>query len=306
MRRSFTLVMTLAVCLIGSAVSADIELFKGDPIRVAGLTLSGWGSGTAMEASDKVFTGTRCIKIVSQGLHEGGCLIYKNPIEIISGTVDDSDYLQFILGFTQMVREGTNTPVGPGVPGGLSGGPSPRGSYYSGSQEFEIPSRPKVNEIRVVLQSDDGRTVEVTQDVPTARDEGWYKIAIPFKVLGLKQGESFRVTRILIFTDVPDTIFLGQISTMKDDTPITVYAGEDQVVAIYDTVTIRAEAEGGANMLRYSWNFGDRDPDGEDASGIMMSHKYTRGGDFTITLTVSDLWGIKKPAVKKIKITVND
>jgi hypothetical protein len=185
------------------------------------------------------------------------------------------------------------------MPGGSS-------RYYSGGQEFDVPSRPKVNRVRVVLESAGGRSVEATAEVPTARDEGWYKIAVPFKVLGLKEGDSFPVSRILVFTDVPDTIFVGQIGTVRDDTPITAYAGEDQVVAVYDTVTLRAEAEGGASLLRYSWNFGDRDPNGEDASGIMVNHKFSKGGDFTVKLTVSDVWGLKKPVVETIKITVND
>ena len=304
MRNLCAIALILAAALSGTVARGEVLVFKGDAAPDAGITIGGWGSGAALESSERVYVGSRSVKITTEGLHEGGSIAFKNPIELLADPVDDNDYLQFVLAFTTIVRGPGMGSSGPGFGAtSVPGLPTP-GSYYY--HEFEIPSRPKVNTIRVVMESVDGRGVEATVDVPGSEEAGWYKISVPFKVLGFKQGESFRVSRICIFSDVADTFYLGEIGTVRDSTPITAQAGDDQVVAVYDTVTFPGEAEGGASMLRYSWNFGDRDPDGEDATGQLVTHKYTKGGDFTVKLTVSDVWGIKKPAVATVAVSVND
>ncbi len=302
MRKLCALSLVVAVCLISVAANAyimdanaDVMLFKGDPIRDSGITVGGWGSGTAVEATDRVYTGSRSIKISTQGLHQGAALSFKSPIVLLSQQTDlNNKYLEFIVAFNTVLRSGF----------GLSGGSS--AAYYSGSQEIEIPMKPKVTRLRIVVESVEGKSIEATASVPVNSVDGWYRIAIPFKALGIKADDQFSVSRIMIFGDVPDTMFLGQIGTTVDDTPITADIGDDQVVAIHDMVTFRAEAEGGVSMLKYSWNFGDRGPAGEDASGEIVTHRYAKGGDFTVKLTVSDVWGIKEPVVQTIKVAVND
>jgi hypothetical protein len=255
------------------------------------------------------FEGSRSIKVQTQGLHEGGRIEYKTPMELVEPTVDANEYLQFVLSFATYVRADVASFIGPGF--GVTSAPGVSalpavGSYY---YEEETPTRPKVNSVRVVLESVDGKTVDATADVPTEPDEGWYKVAIPFKVLGLKKGDSFKVARILFFTDVAETVYVGKIGTINDATPINVQNGDEQVVAVNDTVTFRGDADSGVSMLRYTWNFGDHgeeDDLGVDATGQMVSHVFRKGGELNVLLTVSDIWGIKAPVTTAFKVSVND
>lgn len=309
--RTFSIAAFLLVlCLIGGSVSAEVMLFKGDPLYSSNISVGGWGSGTAVEASDRVLEGSRSIKITTQGLHEGARIDFRNPVEILSEPVDDGDYLQFDFSFTT-VALGTSgfgaTPGMMGPPGmpGMPGMPQPNPGYYYGMEN--VPRQTKVNVIRLVIQSADGKSVEATQDVPQNEEDGWYRVSIPFKHMGLKQGDSFRISRVLVFTDVPDTFYLGKIGTIRDNASITAsIESDEEVVAIYDVVTLRAEAEGGACALNYSWNFGDNGPDGTDATGNIVTHRYKKAGDYTVKLTVSDGWGMKKPVTSTMQVTVND
>jgi len=307
MRKLFIVVLVLAAGFIGSAAMGEILLFNGDPISRTGISLVGWGSGSIVEATDHLYVHSRCVKIRSEGLHEGGCIAFKDPIDILSEAFDDNTYLQFVVLFSTIDREGTGIGGSPGFGIHTISG---IGTYVSDGQEFRVPARPKVKYLRVVLESSEGGRIEANQSVPVYDDEGWYKIAIPFKTMGFKSGDSFHVSRIIISTDYPDTIFIGQIGTIVDDTQITCNAGDDQVIAVNDLVTFRAQAEGGISQLEYYWNFGDRnrpnDPEAYDATGEIVNHRYTKGGEYTVKLMVKDKAGIKKPAVSTVQIVVND
>ncbi|MEN6371784.1 MAG: PKD domain-containing protein [Armatimonadota bacterium] len=307
MRKLYAGVLIIAVCLIGNAAMADVMIFGGIPISKTGIKITGWGSGSVFEATDHVYTGDRCIKIRSEGYHEGGCITLKDPIDILSEPFDENTYLFVPIYFTTP-DNGSASSSGTGLMDTQTTvGPQ---NYYSNGQEFDAPVKPKVKAVKIMLEAADGRKLESIQNVPASTDDGWYRIAVPFKTLGFKKGESFKVSRVIISTDVPDTIFVGQISTTKDDTQITCNAGDDQVVAINDVLMFHAQAEGGISQLQCSWNFGDRnkpdDPDGDDATGELVSHRFTKAGDYTVRLTVSDLAGVKKPAVHTVIITVND
>jgi hypothetical protein len=188
------------------------------------------------------------------------------------------------------------------MPGAGSSMPTISSDY----DDSDTQLKPKATQVRVVIETPDDRSEEATQPMPDRDEEGWYKVSVPFKSLHFKTGESFPISRILIFTDVPDTFYLGEIITVRDDTPIIVNDIDDQVIAIYDTVTFRADAEGGASTLRYEWNFGDKSPDGVDATGGIVNHQYMKSGDFKVVLTVSDALGVKKPVKTQCTISVND
>ena len=306
MRKLYAVVLIAVLCLITNAALAEITLFKGEPVRNTGMTISGWGSGIATEASDRVFTGRVSIKVSTQGLHQGARIDFKNPVDLLSEPFDNSTYLQFVLGFSMLVKDtaGGVSSSFPGRP--ASSGMMGTGGFYTGGQEIEVPSRPRSRSLRVVLESAEGKSVEVTSDIPSKSENGWFHVCIPFKAFGFSPGDSFALSRILVFTDVPENMFIGQISSIKDNTPITVDIGDEQTIAVVDTITFRAVAEGGASMLRYSWNFGDGDPEGDDAEGEMVNHRFTKGGEFIVKAIVKDYWGIKKPVVKTVKIIVID
>lgn len=303
MRKLVAIGLILVAVLVSSAAMGEVELFKGLP---TGYKVGGWGSGFCTLAADRPLVGSAVIKITTQGLHEGGRLDFDNPVEIVSDSVD-SEYLQFSVRFTTVSVASTTAFYGPGfgvtsMPGLMN--PKMAAYYY---QDMEVPARAKVSTFRVVMLSADGKkSVEASSSVPMKSEDGWYKISIPMKIMGFKKGDSFPVKRMMFFSDVPDNYSIGEISVVKDDTPITATPCEDQVIGQNDIVLFRADAEGGATQLHYSWNFGDVSALGEDATGEITTHRFKRGGDFKVKLTVSDVWGIKSPVTVETLITVND
>jgi DNA/RNA endonuclease G (NUC1) len=55
------------------------------------------------------------------------------------------------------------------------------------------------------------------------------------------------------------------------------------------TISGAASHDPDGDALTYAWNFGD----GSTASGVTVSHTYTTGGDYTVTLEVTDIRGLK-------------
>lgn len=98
----------------------------------------------------------------------------------------------------------------------------------------------------------------------------------------------FRVT-----DDRGDSADDVSVVTVVLNQPPIADAGGDQTVncgepAQFDGSGSR-DPEG--QKLSFSWDFDDRDGIQADASGPMVEHVYTRGGDYTVTLTVTDEMG---------------
>jgi PKD repeat protein len=82
-------------------------------------------------------------------------------------------------------------------------------------------------------------------------------------------------------------------------------AGADQSVNAGDIVQFDGsgsrDPEGG--RLTYSWDFDDRDGLKTEASGPMADHTYPRGGEYTVTLTVTDDSGLGSKDTAIITVT---
>jgi chitodextrinase len=126
------------------------------------------------------------------------------------------------------------------------------------------------------------------------------RVAIPFaKFKSTARLPRYALREIRIFGDSPDTFNVGEILTVTDTDPIVVEPLEEQVVAVGDQVTFTGAAESGLSILKYSWNFGDRGDNLEDAVGKRVTHTYKRPSPenkpYVVTLTVTDLSGAKPP-----------
>ena len=131
----------------------------------------------------------------------------------------------------------------------------------------------------VVLQFEGG--VAIAEDHPLIRfptsEKGWVRVVIPFtQFKGAPRMASYRLQEIRVFGDAPDTFFIGQITTVTDNDPISVEPLEEQVVSLNDRVEFVGSAEGGISGLKYSWDFDKSDGIQEDAVGARVSHVYTK------------------------------
>jgi PKD repeat protein len=76
-------------------------------------------------------------------------------------------------------------------------------------------------------------------------------------------------------------------------------------LALGDTVTFTATGDGGSSILKYSWDFDSADGIQTDAEGRSVQRRFRKAGDFVITLTISDYYGLKAPYTATVKVKVN-
>jgi hypothetical protein len=318
--------LSLAAARPAAAVPS-ITLYRGDPTGSTGLQLAGWGSGAAIDTSAEAYSGSNSIKLTTEGYYAGGRLVFTQPVDITQQFADPSTFLEIAIKFLPaQIRTNNGTtpgssgyagpgggPPGFGAPGGGPPGFSGAGATDSSDPAAALLITPDTQRLRVMLQFDGGTAV--AEDYPLIRfvtsEPGWVRVAIPFAVFkGAPRLASYRLQEMRVFGDAPDTFFIGQITTVTDNDPISVEPLEEQVVAANDRVDFVASAEGGLSGLKYSWDFDKSDGIQEDAVGPRANHVYPRaspeGHPYTVTLTVSDIAGVKRPVSVETTVEVID
>lgn len=276
-----------------------VSVFKGDDPTADGISLGSWGSGGAAKSQEQRLEGAWSIKLTTQGLYSGGKIEFAQPPALVSGN-DAHRYLQFSFMFreTEIVNPAAGTEVT--------------------WADIEPYQKPKASKMRFVFVSDAGASVEVQE--PTGAidpDDGWMRLAVPVtKLKASPAATEFRLKRLLVFTDVPcsgmtssgqDTsLYLGAMRLMTDTAPIKVDPIDERTVAIMDPQYFAATADGGVSSLKYSWDFDETNGIQTDSTDRIARTVYSKGGVYTVTLTVSDADGIKAPVTVKTKIEVTD
>jgi PKD repeat protein len=114
------------------------------------------------------------------------------------------------------------------------------------------------------------------------------------------------VKSIAISGDATATFFVGDISIVNDSTPITGDVNtHDLNLAQGDEFEFTASGSGGSTPLKYTWDFDASDGIQVDAEGRSVTRKFRKPGNYIITLTISDLYGLKTPYTTTIKAVVN-
>lgn len=201
-------------------------------------------------------------------------------------------------------RTGAATGGMPGMPPGYGG--YGYGGYRGGYTAPTLTTR-VMKQMRVVVVTDDGKQYEAVApfEPPLTDQEGWFPIGV---ALGAFKGLSpdAKIKEIRVFGDAYGVFYVGEIRVATDSTPITGDAGEEQIVAANDLVRLEARASAGITPLKYSWDFDASDGIQEDAVGRVVTTRYRKPGEYIVTLTVTDIYGLKKPFVATTKITVNE
>ncbi|MBC7328260.1 PKD domain-containing protein [bacterium] len=325
------LIFTLSILVIlGTALSQELIIFNGQPLSELNLKAGGWGSGTLAESKDMVYRGTFSLKLISMNYYEGGRLDFLTPLDLSSYLKNPYAFLRFrIITATPPVATfpgaGGFAPggmagmpggfpgmggVAPGMPGGglitpggapgMPGGGAPGMPSWTGAvTTYQLKS------FRIVLFCEDGLLVSENFpfELQTVMGERWYSIAIPFNTFRGK-GNGI-VKRMLICTNSPQTVYIGQISVVVDNTPITVTVPTKSMTARVNTlIRFFAVGKAGLSSLRYTWDFDDSNGIQEESIGQVVFHSFSKPGTYNVTVTVSDLAGVKKPAQEKIKVEV--
>ena len=291
---SFPLVVAVLLSAIGAQAAVgdrEVYIFRGTPLAQSGISVGSWGSGKAIESADSstVLTGSKSVKITTQGLYAGARTDFAQPVALFTEGIDPTRYLVFAFYFNDVQM------IDPGA-----------GTLYS--YEIEPYTIPKAGLVRFVFVSDKGESVAVEEPTnPLDPDDNWCRIAVPlakFKSAGATQ--EFRLKRLLIFTDLATTLYLGEIKMVTDDAPIKVDSLPGQVVIIYDEVLFAAKATAGVSSLKYSWDYDASNGIQQETTGPLGRYVYIKGGEFTVTLTVSDADNLKQSVTVTATVSVND
>lgn len=272
-----------------------VYIYQGAPLSQSGITLGSWGSGKAVESREQVLTGGQSIKITTQGLYAGGRLDFTQPVTLFSDGINPKHYIVFSLFFSEIQD------VDPAAGSG----------YWYDIEPYKIP---KATRVRFTFFSDTG--LSVSAEVPTRplnQDDNWVRLAVPLAKFKLPdEVKSFRLKRLVIASDAPGTlttpatVYLGEAKIVEDDTPIKIDPLGSQSVVIGDQVFFAASALAGVSSLKYSWDWDNRNGIQEETTGFIGRVTYYKGGDYVVTLIVSDIDGLKMPASVTTTVSVSE
>jgi len=95
------------------------------------------------------------------------------------------------------------------------------------------------------------------------------------------------------------------VATVRQNQAPTADAGGDQSANCGEAVQFDGSAskDPDGQKVSFAWNFGDGGADDVDATGANVEHIYTKGGEYTATLTVTDELGAKSKDTAIITVT---
>lgn len=209
-------------------------------------------------------------------------------------------------------QKGGIGPGGPGGPGGFGGqrGGEPGGLGGPGGPGGAGGSSapPELKSFRLIVTTSDGKKSEVYVPANTsaATDEGWKTVSIPLQAITGFDRTNKTIQSIAFAGNSTATFYLGDLRVVDDSTPIRGEATVRELnLALGDEYTFSATGFGGSSILKYTWDFDDKDGIQVDAEGQSVVRKFRKAGNYTVTVTISDFYGLKQPYSSTIKVVVN-
>jgi len=109
------------------------------------------------------------------------------------------------------------------------------------------------------------------------------------------------------FFYAPDTLTVGRILAINDDTEITADATPSQFneIPVGQPVRFTAEASAGVTPLKLCWDFDASDGVQEEAVGASVEHTFSKPGRYTVTFTAKPAdQANKQPRVTTMEVQV--
>lgn len=211
---------------------------------------------------------------------------------------------------------------GGGAPGGVPGGPGgfgqggrgPGPGGIKGGGEFggggsSASATPVLRSMRLIITTTDGKKSEVyvPADTSGSADHGWSIASIPLQAITGLDLTNKTIKSVCFTGNTTATFYVGDLRIVNDTTPIR---GETNIqgpmnVALGDEYTFTAHGFGGSSILKYTWDFDDKDGIQADAEGQSVLRRFRKPGNYVITCTIADYYGLKQPYTTSFKVTVN-
>lgn len=309
---------------------AALAIFRGDSLQTSGLTLANWGSGSVEEDTGKILSGTESIRLTTHGMYQGGSLNFNKPVNLGPYLAGKFNYLTVVVqlpntnpnagggdsGFQGFSGFGKGA-LGPGgFAGGAAGVASPGGGQNSGGPgggRVQAQKGRKLENLRLVMATTGGKTIETLLPVAGAVEENqWKTLAIPLSQIPALTADDAQIQSIRIFGDAPATLNIGSIGVVEDSSPIVLEPINGKTVQRLARYQYIATASAGITPLVYSWDWDASDGIQDETEGRNVTHTFRKASvddagrttDFTVTVTVSDLYHLKAPAKTTFKVHV--
>jgi len=295
-----SVILGLFLGLVYSPAIAGPNIYAGQSAAEAGIVLGSWGSGSANETSEEYLTGTKSIQVQIGGWFEGGSLEFKNSAALFTDRPGHTDY--FVLTVKPTMQ---TTMTGESSESDWYAKTASGGNLRNFDFGAEARKCPKLQRLRLVFTDEKGYRAECQPSFTASPEADWMNVGIPLTKLRTRNGAMIQnLKRLLVFADAPDTIYIGAIKVVQDSQAITADPGSDMSYAAGDSVVFKANASAGLSNVRCEWDFDTSDGLQVDAVGQYAKHLFSKAGDFVVTLTVSDVHGLKAPLVKTVKVHI--
>lgn len=307
----------LSLIALGSVAQAQVVYEPTQTAETQGIKLTGWGSGSVAEDDTVVFDGGNSLRISSRNFFQGGKIVFTNPIDLTAQYGAKEDLLKLTLNIPDNGTSGSGgraggpTGAGGGRPSGGPGslGAGGEGGGGGGPVAQGSPSQAKpVSKVRMVFTTTDGKHGEAYLDVSTSlKDErGWFTVGIPLQAINGFENTNKKLASMAISLDSVATVYLGQAAILRDSTPVFAEPNVRELnLAFGDEFIFTAAGSAGATPVKFLWDFDAKDGITVDAEGPVVRRKFRKDGNFTITLTAVDIYGLKQPYKTTIQVIVN-
>ncbi|MDQ2687908.1 MAG: PKD domain-containing protein [Armatimonadota bacterium] len=289
----------------------DVVVYNGADAATAGLTLAAWGGGSVQDSADISFAKGHSLKATTLGPYQGARITFNTPLDV--GSLDDKARMfQITLRLTKADRTFPPSPTddnGNGFPD--QGGPGDEGGFGGpfGNAGPAPASLSTLKTVHFLFTLANGAQADILRPMPIADSGGaeqWVNLAVPLVALRFSPAaDGSPLQSVSIAGDDFAVFYIGQIKLIHDVAPITCYAGDRQDIMPRQPVALHGSADGGASSLQYAWDFDDKDGVTAQAYGPDVTTQYLTSGDYKVTLTVSDIDGLKKPATATTIIHVS-
>lgn len=269
---SIALATTLSV---GVGQDGFLSLYAGQALAGSGFTVAAWGGGTIAENKENAFRGGHSLLITSSGMYQGGTLSFREAVRVAEMASNPEN----MLSATLYVVGSAGTP----------GVASPRKN---------------IERVRMLIRTSDGKLSEAFLPIGLNHNR-WKSLGVPLNKIAGFSKTNMEISSVALGADAPGALYLGELRVVNDKTSIQGFTEKSSMQVSRDQETVFVgSAESGSTLVEFVWDFNAKDGLQEDAVGQAVFHRFRVPGEYTVTLTVRDKYGIKKPWHGTITVTV--
>ncbi len=302
-----TFVAISALAMAGAQDSVSLSLYGGQPADQAGISLSPWGGGGIEESGSQSIAGSHSLLVRTATFFQGGTVKFASPVPVAQYASNPENLLlvsAFVVGGSGVPAAGGG---GDRAGGAMAGGGAMGGGAMGGATQ-PAPRAKSMENLRLIIRTSDGKSAEAYYPLATATGvtDRWRRVGIPLSKIQGFAGTNKEITSISVAGDAPAAFYLGEVRVVTDQTPIQAeLSSREMNLGRGQEVTLWAIAQAGFTVVEYSWDFDARDGLQDENTSQVVMHRFRVPGEYTVTCTVRDKFGIKPPWSGTIQVTVN-